>query len=116
MRYKGPMPHGAIRRFNACVGTLHSSPRWGHLVSRRFTIVTYTGRRSGRTFSTPVAYRQVAGVVTIGVRLAEAKTWWRNFTGEGHPISLQIDGADRTGHAVAERDARGRVTIAVHLD
>ena len=46
----------------------------------------------------------------------DSKTWWRNFTGEGGPITLVgLDGADRTGHAVAHRDDRGRVTVRVRL-
>jgi hypothetical protein len=85
------------------------------MVSRRLTIVTYTGRRSGRTFSTPVGFRRVDDVVTIGVQLPEAKKWWRNFLDEGGPISLELDGADRTGHAIARRDPKGRVTVTVRL-
>lgn len=105
-----------VGRYNRCVGTLRVSPRWGRLVSRHITIVTYTGRRSGRTFSTPVGYRRAADTVTIGVRLPNAKNWWRNFTGDGGPLSLELDGADRSGHAVARRDDKGRVTVTVRLD
>ncbi|GAA0641381.1 hypothetical protein GCM10010174_74750 [Kutzneria viridogrisea] len=115
MGYRGPLPQRAVSRVNGCVSALRTSPRWGRLVSRHITIVTYTGRRSGRTFSTPVAYRHAADTVTIGVQLPEAKTWWRNFVGEGGPISLQLNGTDRTGHATARRDEKGRVTVTVHL-
>jgi hypothetical protein len=115
VRYQGPFPKRAIGRFNACVLTLRTSPRWGRLVSRHLTVVTYTGRRSGRTFSTPVAFRRAADTVTIGVQFPDAKTWWRNFSAEGGPISLQLDGVDRTGHAVARRDEAGRVTVTVRL-
>ncbi|MER5622215.1 hypothetical protein ABT061_14360 [Streptosporangium sp. NPDC002544] len=116
MRYQGPLPKRAIGRFNTCVLTLRSSPRWGRLISGRLTVVTYTGRRSGRTFSTPVAFRRTADTVTIGVQFPDAKMWWRNFLAEGGPISLQLDGIDRTGHAVARRDEAGRVTVTVRLD
>ncbi|MFD0884736.1 nitroreductase/quinone reductase family protein [Streptosporangium algeriense] len=116
MSYRGSLPKRMIGRFNSCVLTLRSSPRWGRTISGRLTVVTYTGRRSGRTFSTPVAFRRTGDTVTIGVRFPEAKTWWRNFLAEGGPISLQLDGADRTGHAVAGRDEAGRVTVTVHLD
>lgn len=105
-----------VGRYNRCVGTLRVSPRWGHLVSKHITIVTYTGRRSGRTFSTPVGYRRAGDTVTIGVRLPNAKNWWRNFTGDGGPLSLELDGTDHSGHAVARRDDKGRVTITVRLD
>jgi hypothetical protein len=47
----------------------------------------------------------------------DAKSWWRNFLGEGGPITLlRLDGVDRTGHAVADRDEKGRVTVTVQLD
>ncbi|RCG30230.1 hypothetical protein DQ384_15905 [Sphaerisporangium album] len=116
MPYRGPLSKRAIGRFNSCVVTLRSSPRWGRLVSRRLTVVTYTGRRSGRTFSTPVAFRRSGETVTIGVQFPDAKKWWRNFVDEGGPISLQLDGIDRTGHAVATRDEAGRVTVTVRLE
>ena len=116
MGYRGPLPKKTVDRVNTCVGALRASPRWCRLVRRHLTQVTYTGRRSGRTFSTPVGYRRTGDVVTIGVRLPDAKSWWRNFTGEGAPLTLELDDADRTGHAVARRDEKGRVTVTVHLD
>ncbi|BBJ44293.1 hypothetical protein SSPO_070110 [Streptomyces antimycoticus] len=116
MRYKGPLPKRLTERFNAWMVGLRSSPRWGRWVSGRLTVVTYTGRRSGRTFSTPVAYQRAADVVTIAVAMPERKLWWRNFTGEGGPLALDLDGSDRTGHGVARVDEKGRVTITVRLD
>jgi F420H(2)-dependent quinone reductase len=101
----------AVDRFNACFASFQSSPRW----QRRFTIITYTGRRSGRTFVTPVAYKRAGNTVTIGVQAPGAKNWWRNFL-DGGPIMLQLDGVHRTGHAVSRRDDRGRVTVTVRLD
>ncbi|ASW54538.1 hypothetical protein [Plantactinospora sp. KBS50] len=101
----------AIGRFNGYFASFQSSPWW----QRRFTVITYTGRRSGRTFSTPVAYRRAGNTVTIGVQMPDAKNWWRNFL-DGGPITLLLDGAHRTGHAVSRRDDRGRVTVSVQLD
>lgn len=46
----------------------------------------------------------------------EGKNWWRNFSDGGCPITLQLKGTDRTGHAVTTRDDRGRVTVTVKLD
>ncbi|GAB3457933.1 hypothetical protein GCM10027436_62650 [Actinophytocola sediminis] len=100
---------------NAVVVRLRSSPRWHKVISRYLTIVTYTGRRSGRTFSIPVGYRRHGDTVTIPVSMPDAKSWWRNFTGAGWPLSLELDGVDRTGQAVASRDHRGRVTVRVRL-
>jgi F420H(2)-dependent quinone reductase len=116
VQYSGPLPKRLTHGANTLVTRLRSSPRWGGLMSRRFTIVTYTGRRSGRTFSTPVGYRRTGSTVTISVSLPERKTWWRNFTGDGGPVSLHLDGADRTGHAVAQVNDKSQVTVTVRLD
>ena len=70
--------------------------------------IRYVGRRSGKTIETPVGYRRSGDTVTINVMSPDAKSWWRNFLGEGGPITLlKLDGADRTGHAVADRDGIG---------
>ena len=104
-----------VRPVNALMVALIASRRWGRLVGRRLVVITYVGRRSGRTFSTPVGYRRAGDEVTIGVELPDAKSWWRNFLGAGGPISLRLHGTDHTGHAVARRDDRGRVTVRVRL-
>jgi F420H(2)-dependent quinone reductase len=101
--------------FNAPVAAIANSPRLGARLRRRVTLITYTGRRSGRTFSTPVAYRRRGDEIDIVANMPDAKTWWHNFVGEGAPISLTLDGAERAGHAVAHRDDKGRVTVHVRL-
>jgi F420H(2)-dependent quinone reductase len=95
--------------------TLIRSPRGGRALGRQLTVLTYTGRRSGRRISTPVGYRRSGDVVTIPVGMADRKNWWRNFTGTGGSVSVLLDGVERGGHAVADRDARGRVTVRVQL-
>ncbi len=101
--------------FNAPVAAIANSPRLGARLRRSVTMITYTGRRSGRTFSTPVAYRRRGHDIEIAANLPDAKTWWRNFVGDGGPVSLTLDGAEREGHAVAHRDDKGRVTVHVRL-
>jgi hypothetical protein len=100
---------------NAPVAALARSRRLGGLVNRNIALLTYTGRRSGRGFSIPVAYRRTGDTVTINANLPETKTWWRNFVGDGGPLMVRLDGAERAGHAVAERDGKGRVTVTVRL-
>lgn len=106
---------GVVPRANAAVVALMASPRWRRVLGRHLTTITYTGRRSGRSISTPVGYRRSGDEVTIVVVLPDRKVWWRNFLGAGGPVSLELDGVDRPGHAVAERDARGRVRVRVRL-
>jgi hypothetical protein len=99
---------------NAPVAALANS-RFGALLNRNIVMLSYTGRRSGRTFSIPVAYRRSGDEVTITPNLPDSKTWWRNFLGDGAPLTLQLDGTERPGHAVATRDQKGRVTVTVRL-
>jgi hypothetical protein len=101
--------------FNAPIAALAAFPRLGKMLRRSVTLVTYTGRRSGRTFSIPVAYRRRGDEIEIAANMPDAKTWWRNFLGDGAPMSLTLDGIERSGHAVAHRDENGRVTVRVRL-
>lgn len=101
---------------NVLVQPLVSSPRWGWLVERWMTVVTYTGRRSGRTFSLPVGYQRRGDEVTIPVEMPEKKAWWRNFVGAGASLTVRLDGVQRTGHAVAHRLGANRVDVVVRLD
>jgi hypothetical protein len=101
--------------FNAPVAVIANSPLLGARLRRSVTMVTYTGRRSGRTISTPVAYRRRGDEIDITANMPDAKTWWRNFLGDGAPISVTLDGVERAGHAVAHRDDKGRVTVRVRM-
>jgi hypothetical protein len=101
---------------NIFVGMI-DAPVVGSLLRRGLINIRYVGRRSGKTIQTPVGYRRSGETIVIGVASPDNKTWWRNFLGEGGPITfLKLDGADRTGHAVADRDGQGRVKVTVQLD
>lgn len=116
MQSKGKFLNSFVSGFNRWISSLRTSPRFGSFVRRYITVVTYTGRRSGRTFSAPVGFQQEGNTVTIGVAMPDAKTWWRNFLDEPRPISLELDDVERSGQATAERDEKGRVIVTVLLD
>ena len=101
---------------NAVAAKLVDVPVLGNVVGRNLVMICYVGRRSGKTFSTPVNYRRVGDDIVIRVMAPDAKNWWRNFLGEGGPMTLRLNGTDRGGHALAARDDRGRVTVTVRLD
>jgi hypothetical protein len=100
------------RVVNLAVQPLAAAGRLG----RSMTVVSYTGRKSGRRFSLPVAYKRSGDELTITVEMPGQKAWWRNFLGEGGPMEIRVEGTDRTGHAVARPGDRGRVTVLVRLD
>jgi hypothetical protein len=101
--------------FNAPVAAIANSPRFGGILKRNIAMISYTGRRSGRTFTIPVAYRRRGEEIEIAANMPDAKTWWRNFLGDGAPLTLQLDGRERTGHAVAHRDDNGHVAVTVRF-
>ena len=105
-----------VNGFNAVVMGLTGLPVLGPLMRKGFVEISYVGRRSGKRVSTPVNYRRSGDSILIGVAMPDRKSWWRNFTGDGGPITLHLPDGDRTGHAIATRDERGRVSVRVHLD
>lgn len=105
-----------VGAFNSGVVALTEAPVIGSVLGKAFAQVTYTGRRSGRTFSTPVNYRRSGDEYLIGVAMPDKKTWWRNFLGEGAPLTLRISGVDQPAHAIARRNDKGQVTVRVRLN
>ena len=90
--------------FNAVAAKLVDVPLLGNVVGRNLVMISYVGRRSGKTFTTPVNYQRIGDEVVIRVGLPGAKNGWRNFLGGGGPITLRLNGTDRTGHALATRE------------
>jgi len=102
---------------NGAFVKLMKVPVIGAIVRRGLVVIRYTGRRSGKTFETPVGYRRSGDTVTINIVGPDSKNWWRNFLGDGGPITLLgLDGRDRDGHAVARRDGNGKVSVSVRLN
>jgi hypothetical protein len=107
-----PLPGIVNKLFVALI----DAPVIGPVVRRGLINIRYVGRRSGKTIQTPVGYRRSGDDIVINVMAPDSKTWWRNFLGEGAPITLlNLDGSDRTGHAIASRDEKGGVKVAVRL-
>ena len=70
------------------------------LLSGSTMIITYTGRKSGKTFSTPVNYvRDGDTLWTVSYR---HRTWWRSL--HDSPVTLRVQGKDVTGVAKAITD------------
>jgi hypothetical protein len=81
------------------------------LVSDRVMLITYTGRRTGRQYTTPVFYHEAAGRVWVKVGQPERKRWWRNLRGGG-TVTIDLRGRRSTGGARLEESPEGlRVII-----
>ncbi|WP_040518658.1 nitroreductase/quinone reductase family protein [Gordonia neofelifaecis] len=104
------------RGINKLVAPLLTAPVVGGALSKSMTEITYTGRRSGKTFSLPVSYqRRGADEVIVGVAMPDKKNWWRNFQPGPSPIGIRLDGVDRTGSAVAKTGEKG-TAVFITLD
>lgn len=84
-------------------------------LGRSFAHVTYRGRKSGKTVTLVTNYTRKGNDVRMAVAAPEAKTWWRNFTGEGSPMQVTLGTETYDAHAVATQDAKGRVRLKVAL-
>ncbi len=114
---RGNFNSPVVRWFNAAAVGLTRVPVLGRLIGNGVVVIRYTGRRSGQSFETPVSVKRDGNQVTINVMAPDQKNWWRNFTGDGGPLTfVNLDGRSQAGHAVAHRDARGKVAVTVQLD
>ena len=85
-------------RLNPAVGAvLRSRAHW--LLSRGLTLITVTGRRSGRRYTIPVGYLETPQAIVVLVNDAPSKTWWRNYMQAG-PVEVRLRGVQRSGRAV----------------
>jgi hypothetical protein len=73
--------------------------RFHWLLSRGLTLITVTGRRTGRRYTIPVGYLETSDAVLVLVGDAPSKTWWRNYMHPG-PIDVRLRGVQRAGRAV----------------
>lgn len=66
------------------------------LVSGQLVLITFTGRKSGRTYTTPLAYMREGDTVTLFTQ--KSRTWWKNLQG-GAAVTLQLKGQTVQGDA-----------------
>lgn len=84
------------RLYNPIVKRLLRSPL--HFLMSGSALLTYKGRRSGRTYTTPVSYvREGEDVLFVSGR---EHSWWKNLRG-GAPVTLRVRGRDERGIAEA---------------
>ena len=96
---------------NRTMRFLLRSPAHG-LVSKSVLLITFTGRKSGKTYTTPVDYSQDGDLVSIFTHAA----WWKNLSG-GAPVTLRLRGRDVRGLAEPVADDKQAVAagLTAHL-
>lgn len=66
------------------------------LASRNTVLLTFTGRKSGKTFTTPVNYAQDGNILRITSNTQ--RTWWRNVKANPE-VELRLRGKSVSGTA-----------------
>ena len=85
------------RLYNPLVTLLLRSPLHA-LVSGSVLLLTFEGRKSGRTYTTPLSYtREGEDLLLVAAR---DHTWWKNLRG-GAPVKLRVRGRNEKGVAEA---------------
>ena len=81
------------------------------MVSKTVLLITFTGRKSGKIYTTPVDYSQDGNHVYVFTHAS----WWKNLRG-GAPVTLRLRGQDVLGlaEAVDEKSAVA-AGLAQHL-
>jgi deazaflavin-dependent oxidoreductase (nitroreductase family) len=72
-----------------------NSPLHG-LMSSNTMLLTFTGRKSGKQFTTPISYARCGDEVTLIT--GRRHGWWRNLV-EVAPVTARIQGHDVAGQA-----------------
>jgi deazaflavin-dependent oxidoreductase (nitroreductase family) len=82
------------------------------MVSKSVLLITFTGRKSGKTYTTPVSYSQHDDQVYIFTHAS----WWKNLRSEA-PVTLRIQGRDFQGLAVPVAEDKQSVAagLMTHL-
>lgn len=85
---------GWIRTFlNPLATVILRSPLHG-VMSRRLLLITFSGRKSGKVYTTPISYVQQDRTLLLGV----GGPWWKNLRG-GVPVQVRLRGKTLTGRA-----------------
>jgi deazaflavin-dependent oxidoreductase (nitroreductase family) len=99
---RGSLLGAILRLWNPAMRVLLGSPlHWP--LSRWFAILAWTGRRSGRRYSTPISYIREGN----SVYATTADRWWRNLRG-GAAVAIRIAGRWHSATAIALPESESR--------
>ncbi len=94
-------PAPVMQAINILPGLILRSPIHG-LMSKKVMLLTFTGRRSGKRYTSPVAYVQAGETVLAGTE----RPWAQNLRGGAH-VGVRLRGEHRSGVADVIDDEAG---------
>ena len=65
------------------------------LASGRIMLITFTGRKSGKIYTTPVEYRRMGDTLLLFTQ--KGREWWHNL--DGAPVTVRVHGQELRGQA-----------------
>jgi hypothetical protein len=82
------------------------------VVSKNILLITFTGCKSGKTYTTPVSYSQFDDQVYVFTHA----NWWKNLCG-GAPVTLCLQGQELKGLAEPVVDDKQAIVagLSAHL-
>ena len=83
---------------NPIIKPLLNSP-FHFLFSSRLILLRFNGRKSGKTFITPVGYSDFSDHIIITLTETHNRHWWRNFR-QTWPLDIKMKGKWTTGNAI----------------
>ena len=107
-----PKPPRPVRILaNAIATTILRSP-WHRMRSDRLLLLTFTGRKSGKEFTTPLRYMQEGETLKL---LVVRSPWWKNLVEEA-TVRVLLRGQLRNGRAEVLSEEGEVVVVNVHLE
>ena len=89
------MPNPFLTIANPINKAVLRSPLHG-LMSKSTMLISFKGRKSGKTYETPVNYHREGQTITVVSW--KNRAWWKNLRG-GVPVTVRVEGEDLTGTA-----------------
>ncbi|GCE20826.1 nitroreductase/quinone reductase family protein [Dictyobacter kobayashii] len=105
-----PQPPRPVRILINTVVTTILRSRWHSIRSSQLLLLTFTGHKSGKAFTTPIRYAQEGEIL----RMTVIYPWWKNLVEEA-TVHVLLRGQMRTGIAEVLPEKDGEVVIKIHL-
>jgi len=90
---------------NTIAMSILRSPLHG-LLSHNTLLLSFQGRKSGKTYTIPLRYAQEGDTLLCFTR--RGNTWWKNLRG-GTPVTVDLKGRSLPGTASAVADDQGTI-------
>ena len=105
-----PRPPRPVRILANAIATTILRSRWHGMRSESLLLLTFTGRKSGKEFTTPMRYVQEGETL----RMTVVYPWWKNLLEEA-AVRVLLRGQMRIGTAEVFPEENGEVVVKVHL-